>query len=87
MKPINQRRCVSCRIIGPKTWFWRVIRSADTGGILLDQGMGRSAYLCPTQHCLDLAKKKRRLSRSLRVAIAPEIYQTLTERLQNDGVR
>lgn len=87
MKSINQRRCISCRTLGPKSDFWRIVRSADSGEILIDQGMGRSAYLCPVKACLDLAQKKRRLSRSLRVAIAPEIYQTLMERLQEDRVR
>ena len=87
MKPINQRCCISCRRPGPKTDFLRIVRSAGTGEILLDQGMGRSAYICRNQSCLSLAQKKKKLGRSLRIAIAPEIYQALVKRLSDDGVR
>ena len=87
MKPINQRCCISCRKLASKSSFWRVVRCYDTGQVLLDNGMGRSAYLCPTRSCLELAQKKRRLERSLRIAVAPIIYQTLESRLRESEVR
>jgi predicted RNA-binding protein YlxR (DUF448 family) len=44
--------------------------------------MGRSAYICPQASCLQMAHKKNRLGRSLRVkAIPEEVYQTLWQRL------
>ncbi len=78
MKP-NFRRCLSCQKVGLKQEFWRVVRV--DGVIKLDDGMGRSAYICPNLQCLEKAQKKNRLGRSLRIAINPEIYETLKSRL------
>jgi uncharacterized protein len=80
MKP-NFRRCISCRKVAPKEEFWRIVRIYPSQEIQLDQGMGRSAYLCRNSDCLTMAQKKNRLGRSLKTTVAPEIYQTLWERL------
>ena len=81
MKP-NYRRCISCSRIGLKSEFWQIVRVNCCGELQLDRGMGRSAYICPQASCLQLAQKKNRLGRSLRVkAIPEEIYQTLWQRL------
>ncbi|WP_055075296.1 YlxR family protein [Pseudanabaena sp. 'Roaring Creek'] len=50
--------------------------------IQLDQGMGRSAYLCQKIDCLQIAQKKNRLGRSLRTHIPPEIFDILKSRLE-----
>jgi len=81
MKP-NYRRCVSCRAIAPKRDLWRVVRQHSTGAVELDQGMGRSAYLCPDLKCLQAAQKKKRLSKALRAPVPETIYQQLWQRLQ-----
>ncbi|MCU0523589.1 MAG: YlxR family protein [Elainella sp. Prado103] len=77
----NYRRCVSCRKVDHKSAFWRVVRVFPSQEVQLDQGMGRSAYLCPSQDCLQLAQKKDRIGRSLRVAVPTALYQTLGQRL------
>lgn len=79
MKP-NIRRCISCRKTAPKENFWRIVRVYSSGVIQLDQGMGRSAYLCRDSHCLQIAQKKNLIGRSLKTNISPEIYQKLWER-------
>jgi uncharacterized protein len=77
MEP-NYRRCISCRLVAPKNHFLRVVKEHSTGKVLLNQGMGRSAYLCPQAECIALAKKKKRLERALRAAAVPaEIYELL----------
>jgi len=88
------RRCVSCQSVAMRDNFWRVVRvpiaQADMHGveeypsqvkIQLDDGMGRSAYLCKKLECLQIAQKKNRLGRSLRTQIPPEIFDTLKSRL------
>ncbi len=80
MKP-NYRRCTSCRQIGHKEEFWRIIRVYPSRQVQLDEGMGRSAYLCRQARCLEAARKKNRLGRSLKVPIPEAIYQTLWQRL------
>jgi predicted RNA-binding protein YlxR (DUF448 family) len=82
-KPVL-RRCVSCRQLFDRQLLWRVIRQA-TGGIQLDQGMGRSAYLCPTAECLEEAMRRKRLQRALRCQVADSIYADLQSRLSGNG--
>ena len=77
----NERRCISCRKIAPKSEFWRVVKCHPSKQIAIDLGktllQGRSAYLCPTAECLQSAQKKNRLGRSLRAAVAEDIYHQL----------
>ena len=78
----NHRRCISCRETAPKSEFWRVVRLHPCHSVVLDQGMGRSAYLCPETTCLQAAQKKNRLGRSLKASIPETLYQTLWQRLE-----
>ncbi len=80
MEP-NYRRCISCRKLGPKQAFWRIVRVPPSKQVQLDQGMGRSAYLCPQASCLQAAQKKNRLGRSLKASVPEQTYQTLWQRL------
>lgn len=79
------RRCVACRELLDRQLLLRVIRLPGAQGIVLDQGMGRSAYLCPQQSCLEEARKRRKLQRALRVPVADAIYEHLAERLGLGG--
>lgn len=80
MEP-NHRRCLSCRKVAPKKAFWRVVRVYPSRQVQLDEGMGRSAYICPQSSCLAAAQKKNRLGRSLRTSVPEELYETLWLRL------
>ena len=82
-KPVL-RRCVSCRELLDRQQLWRIIRLAE-GGIGLDQGMGRSAYLGPNQVCLEEAKRRKRLQRALRCQVAETIVETLEQRLNTSA--
>jgi uncharacterized protein len=70
MEP-NHRRCISCRTLGPKAQFLRVVRTTD-GSIAIERGEGRSAYICPSLSCIALAQKKKRLERALKTSVKPE---------------
>ncbi|AUS99335.1 nucleic acid-binding protein [Nostoc sp. CENA543] len=80
MKP-NYRRCVSCRKAGLKEEFWRIVRVFPSGNVQLNEGMGRSAYICPQHSCLQAAQKKNKLGRSLRASVPETLYQTLWHHL------
>ncbi|XWK86602.1 MAG: YlxR family protein [Phormidium sp.] len=86
MKP-NYRRCISCRKVDLKSKFWRIVRVYPSRQVQLDQGMGRSAYLCPQASCLETAQKKNRLGKTLRSTVPPELYQALWQRLSNQPER
>jgi len=74
------RRCVACRALRDRSELWRVIRLAE-GGLALDQGMGRSAYLCPCSDCLEEARRRKRLQRGLRCAVPDALLDRLSDRL------
>ncbi len=76
------RRCVACRELLDRQLLWRVIRLADGGGIALDQGMGRSAYLCHSRSCVEEARRRRRLQRALRCPVDEGILDQLEQRLE-----
>ena len=78
-KPIL-RRCVACRQLLDRRLFWRVIRD-HKDGVLLDAGMGRSAYLCKQEECLDEARRRKRLQKALRCQVPDALLATLQERL------
>jgi hypothetical protein len=82
MEP-NVRRCVSCRQLAKKQDFLRVVRTYPSGKVELEQGAGRSAYLCPQASCLQLAQKKNRLAKSLKVPVSESIYTQLWQRLSS----
>jgi len=76
-----ERCCASCQRLAPKAEFWRVVRHEQK--VSIDQGdrllQGRSAYICKNVDCLNLARKKNKLGRSLKFTINPELYQQLLE--------
>jgi hypothetical protein len=80
MKP-NYRRCISCRRVAHRTEFWRIVKVHVTQTVELDEGIGRSAYLCPETGCLQAAQRKNRLGRALKAPIPDLIYEVLWQRL------
>ncbi|MDZ7956785.1 MAG: YlxR family protein [Aulosira sp. DedQUE10] len=83
----NYRRCISCRKVGLKEEFWRIVRVFPSGKVQLDEGMGRSAYICPQPSCLQAAQKKNRLGRSLHATVPEALYQTLWQRLAKSNTQ
>jgi uncharacterized protein len=77
----DYRRCVSCRQLALKSEFWRVVRSHPDHQVVIDRGdtwvQGRSAYLCRSVDCLQLAQKKNRLGRSIKAQVSEDVYQQL----------
>ena len=75
------RRCVACRQLLDRRLLWRVVRD-HRDGVLLEAGMGRSAYLCPTEACLEDARRRKRLQKALRCQVPDEVLAALEQRLR-----
>jgi predicted RNA-binding protein YlxR (DUF448 family) len=76
MKPkhVPIRSCVACRDTDEKRDLLRVVRQPD-GSVLYDSKgklSGRGAYVCAKVSCIELARKQRKLERSLKVERIPE---------------
>lgn len=68
------RTCVACRSTDAKRGLMRVVRLAD-GAVCYDSKgkmSGRGAYVCARKECLQLARKQKKLERSLKVGAVPE---------------
>ena len=78
-KPVV-RRCVSCARLQDRTRMLRLVRLAS-GELVQGQGFGRSAYVCRSRHCLQEARRRKRVRKSLRIPDHPAIDATLAAEL------
>jgi len=77
------RKCIGCGQPMEKQSMIRIIRSPE-GTVEFDatgRKNGRGAYICTTQECLAKAVKSKALERSFKMPIPQEIYQQLSEEL------
>ena len=78
-KKIPMRSCTGCGQVREKKELVRIVRTPE-GKIEADltgRRNGRGAYICPNPACIDKARKRRSLSRSLGCEIPDEIYEEL----------
>ncbi|MCY4055703.1 MAG: YlxR family protein [Cyanobacteria bacterium MAG CAR3_bin_5] len=78
-KPVV-RRCVSCACLKDRTRMLRLVRLAS-GGLGLGKGFGRSAYVCRSRRCLQDARRRKRIQKSLRIPDHSAIDATLAAEL------
>ena len=81
------RRCVACRKLLNREQLLKVTRDYQ-GGVVLEGGMGRSAYLCPNENCLKEAWQRKRLQKALRCQVNVSVIEVLQNRLNqsNDSI-
>jgi hypothetical protein len=84
-KHIPLRTCVACRTTGDKRGLLRVVRPPE-GPVVYDQSgkkNGRGAYVCANISCIETARKQKKLERSLRAEITPEVFEELLAQAEN----
>ena len=74
------RRCVSCKKVLDRKSLLKVTKDFQDGVVLLG-GMGRSAYICPTESCFEEALKRKRLQKALRCDIHSSVFNMLQKQL------
>ena len=78
------RMCVGCQEMKNKKEMSRVIKTPE-GTFMLDatgKKNGRGAYVCPSEECLQLARKNKGLERSFKQAIPAEVYESLEKEME-----
>lgn len=78
------RMCVGCQEMKNKKEMIRVIKTPE-GAFMLDatgKKNGRGAYVCPSEECLQLARKNKGLERSFKQAIPAEVYESLEKEME-----
>ena len=76
------RRCVACKKLLNRAQLLKVTRDYQDG-VVLDDGMGRSAYLCPNKSCLEEALRRKRLQKALRCQVPSSVMEMLQKRLNH----
>ena len=85
-KKIPMRKCTGCGEMKEKKQLVRIVKAPDGNVISLDltgKKPGRGAYICSSPDCLKKAKKARRLERAFSCKIPDEVYEQLTEEINN----
>lgn len=85
-KKIPLRTCVVTRNKHPKQELIRIVRTPD-GQILVDTSgkiNGRGVYLEKSLACIEKAQKSKIIGRHLEAEISDEIYQKLSEILEQE---
>ncbi len=77
------RRCVSCRKLLNREQLLKVTRDHQDG-VVLQGGMGRSAYICPNEVCLEESWRRKRLQKALRCQVPSSVIEVLQKRLKLD---
>ncbi len=78
------RRCVACRKLLNRQQLLKVTKDHQDG-VVLECGMGRSAYLCPTEDCINEALRRKRLQKALRCQVPISIVEMLQKRLNSSN--
>ena len=91
MKPkhIPIRTCVACRTSDAKRGLLRVVRLADSSVVFDPKGKiaGRGAYVCAQLACIALARKQKKLERSLKAAsIADGLFEELERQISKESL-
>jgi len=89
VRRVRPRTCVGCGTESPKKSLVRIVRSPE-GRFFVDvtgRAPGRGAYICPDLKCLQEARRKKALSRCLRIEVPPAFYDEIATYLENLAAR
>lgn len=86
VKKIPMRQCTGCNERREKKDLIRIIRTPEEEIVVDFTGKknGRGAYICNSVECLQLARKKKSLERSLKTTIPEQVYQELLKEMSTD---
>ena len=65
------RMCISCRKTYDRKYLIKITKDHKQG-IMFQEGMGRSAYICKSKKCHSDSKIKKKLQKALKISLEPE---------------
>ena len=65
------RICISCRKTYDRNNLFKITKDHEQG-IIFQNGMGRSAYICKSKKCYSDSKIKKKLQKALKTFLEPE---------------
>ena len=79
---IIMRRCVSCRVVQDRLNLLKLTNDFESG-LMINKGIGRSAYVCKTKKCSKDSKFKKNLQKALKTTIHQKFYEIIDMEIQN----
>ena len=76
------RRCISCRITFDRNSLFKITNDHKLG-IMLNQGMGRSAYVCKSEKCYTDSKLQKKLQKALKSVLNSDFFDTFKMEIAN----
>ncbi len=74
------RLCISCRKTYDRKNLIKITKDHKQG-ILVQKGMGRSAYICKSKKCYSDSKIRKKLQKALKTSLEPEFIDILEKEI------
>ena len=74
------RLCISCRKTYDRKDLLKITKDHNQG-IILQKGMGRSAYICKSKECYSDSKIKKKLQKALKTSLEPEFIDIFEKQI------
>ena len=74
------RVCISCRKTYDRKDLLKITKDHKQG-IMFQDGMGRSAYICKSKKCYSDSKIKKKLQKALKTSLEPEFIDILEKEI------
>ena len=74
------RLCISCRKIENRKNLLKITKDHKQG-IMFQNGMGRSAYICKSKKCYTDSKIIKKLQKALKTFLEPDFFDTFEKEI------
>ena len=76
------RICISCRKTYDRKNLLKITKDHKQG-VILQKGMGRSAYICKSKECYSDSKIKKKLQKALKTFLEPEFIYLFEKEIKS----
>ena len=81
-KTAVMRKCISCKTTFDRKSLLKITNDHKLG-IMLNQGMGRSAYICKSEKCYKDSKLQKKLQKALKSILNPDFFDIFEREIAN----
>ena len=74
------RICISCKKTHNRKDLLKITND-HKHGIMIQKGMGRSAYICKSNKCYSDSKIKKKLQKALKTSLEPEFIEVFKQEI------
>ena len=76
------RKCISCRTTFDRKNLLKITKDHKLG-IMLNKGMGRSAYICKSKKCYTDSKLQKKLQKALKINLSSNFFDIFDREIAN----